>query len=271
MSAGASNWIPRRRIRIAVALALAFATAAAVGTSWSPVMFVLAIPALGAGWAAFLMLWIRRQLSADGGGWERRIHDLVVSRLALSADARLCVLDIGCGDGSLLAVLLQRAPALRATGVDFWGANWDYAQSACEARLSRLGHNARFLRMDAARLDFPDESFDAVVSVMCFHEVRAPRRAKMRGPVRALSEALRVLRPDGTFVFVDRFADAADYGRPRELAAVLRRATDLRRESLVAALDVPWPLKTKRAMGPVEILSGRKASEPSGPPRHLSR
>ena len=74
----------------------------------------------------------------------------------------------------------------------------------------------------------------------------------------ALSEALRVLRPGGVFVLVDRFAAAADYGDTAELAAVLRSTTGLRRESLVATLGVPWPLKTKRAMGPVEVLSGRK-------------
>jgi SAM-dependent methyltransferase len=259
MSAHTSNWIPRRRIRIAVGLALVFVAAAGVGTMWSPVPLIFVIPALGAGWTAFVMLRIRRLLSPDGGGWERRIHDLVVSRLALPADSQLSALDIGCGDGSLLIVLLQRAPAMRATGIDFWGAGWDYAQSACEARLSRLGLRATFRRMNAARLDFRDGSFDAVVSVMCFHEVRAPRGAKMRGPVLALGEAFRVLRPDGAFVFVDRFADAADFGRRRELASVLRGASGLRRESLVAALGVPWPLKTKRALGPVEILSGRKA------------
>jgi len=74
----------------------------------------------------------------------------------------------------------------------------------------------------------------------------------------ALSEALRVLRPGGVFVLVDRFAAAADYGDTAELAAVLRSTTGLRRESLVATLGVPWPLKTKRAMGQVEVLSGRK-------------
>jgi hypothetical protein len=59
-------------------------------------------------------------------------------------------------------------------------------------------------------------------------------------------------------VFVDRFGDAADYGDGADLAAVLRSTTGVRRESLVATLGVPWPLKTKRALGPVDVLSGRK-------------
>jgi len=140
-------------------------------------------------------------------------------------------------NGATLSEIMNAA--VSATGVDFWGSNWDYTQSACESRLSSLGLRGAFRRMDAARLEFPDESFDVVVSVMCFHEVRAPSGVTMRGPRAALSEALRVLRPGGVFVFVDRFDDAADYGNVADLAAVLRSTTGLRRESLVATLSVP--------------------------------
>lgn len=258
MSAGISSWIPRKRIGFAVALALAFAAAGVIGSMWSPAALALLVPALGAGWVAFVMLRIRRQLSPQGGGWQRRIHELVVARLALSSGSQGSALDIGCGDASLLVALLEHAPAVTATGIDFWGSNWDYAQSACESRLSGLGLRATFRRMNAARLEFPNESFDIVVSVMCFHEVKTPPGATIRGPLLALSEALRVLRPGGIFVLVDRFGAAADYGDPTDLAALLQPATGLRRESLVAALSVPWPLNTKRALGPVEVLSGKK-------------
>jgi SAM-dependent methyltransferase len=262
MSTETSSWIPRKRIRVAVGLAAAFAVVGAVGSVWSRAALAFLAPALGAGWAAFVMLRIRRQLSPRGGGWERRIHELVVARLALPSDSRVSMLDIGCGNAGLLIAVLEHAPAVTATGVDFWGSNWDYARAACESRLSNLGHRAAFRRMDAARLELPDASFDVVVSVMCFHEVRAPAGATTRGPLVALGEALRVLRPGGTFVLVDRFGDAADYGDASELAAVLRTTSGLRRESLVATLGVPWPLKTTRALGPVEVLSGRKLTTP---------
>jgi SAM-dependent methyltransferase len=258
MSKETSSWIPARRIRFVIVLALVLALAAAIGAVWSPFALLLLIPALGAGWAAFVMLRIRRQLSPSGGGWQRRIHDLVVACLSLSSDSRAAALDIGCGDASLVAALLHHAPGLAATGVDFWGENWDYAQSACEARLAKHGLRAAFRRMDAARLDFPDASFDIVVSVMCFHEVRAPAGATLRGPLLAVSEALRVLRPGGAFVLIDRFADPADYGPPADLAAILRATDALRRERLVAVLGIPWPLSSKRALGPVDVLSGRK-------------
>ena len=238
-----SNWIPSKRIRFVVLLALGFVALAIIGSLWSLFALLLLIPAAGAGFAAFVMLRIRRQLS---GGWQQRIHDAVADRLALAPDSRAAVLDIGCGDASLIATLLARMPGSPRSGVDFWGDGWDYAQSACEARMPA----ATFRRMDAGELDFPDASFDCVTSVMCFHEVGEP--------LTAVSEALRVLKPGGRFVLVDRFRDTADYGDPSALDALLAATVDLHREQLVATLGVPWPLDSKRSLGPVDILTGRK-------------
>lgn len=254
MNTATSSWIPRSRINFAIVIALVSAIASVVGSVWSLAALALLVPAFGAAWAAFLMLWIRRQLSPRGGDWERRIHELVVSRLALRSDSGASLLDIGCGNASLLIALLGNTPAVRATGVDFWGENWDYAQSSCELRLASVGLHAAFCRMDAARLEFPN--------VMCFHEVETPPGTMVRGPLVALSEALRVLRTGGDFVLVDRFGDKTDFGNSAELAAMLQATTGLRRELLVATLGIPWPLRTKRALGPVEVLSGKKIAEP---------
>lgn len=260
MSASHSGWIPQSRIRIAVGVAVAFVLAALAGSLWSPFALVLLVVAAGAGWAAFIMMRIRRQLSPGGGGWERRIHAHVASHLGVSSATRTSVLDIGCGDGSLLIALLDHAPGVEATGIDYWGAGWDYAQKACEARLAAAGKRATFRRMDAAHLDFPDASFDAVVSVMCFHEVRAASGATLHGPLRAVVEALRVLRPGGRFVFVDRFADKAAFDQAG-LDTALRQAAQLAREDLVSTFGIPWPLKTRRSLGPVQLLSGEKAAQ----------
>ena len=247
----ASNWIPSSRIRLAVTAAGALALAAAFGAFVSLWFLALLAPALVSAWIAFVLTSIRRQLSDGGGGWQRRVHELVISHLEAPGDA--AVLDIGCGDASLLAELVATAPGVGATGVDFWGATWDYAKAACEARLPA----ASFHRMDAAHLDFEGAAFDAVVSVMCFHEVRTPAGCATSGPILALGEALRVLRPGGQFVLVDRFDDAADFD-PAALASLLGSVTEVHREPLVTALAMPWPLSTRRAMGPTEVLWGRK-------------
>lgn len=248
---GTSNWIPRRRIRLAMFIALLFAAATVIGGLRSPWALLSLIPAAGAGVATFIMVRIRHQLSS---GWQQRIHDLVADRLSLAPDATDAVVDIGCGDASLLATLRRRAPGIVATGVDFWGSDWDYAQSMCEARLP----DASFRRMDAGRLDFADASFDRVTSVMCFHEVPAPHGTTLPGPLVAVTEALRVLKPGGRFVLVDRFRDARDYGDLAALDTILGTTNGLQREQLVATLGIPWPLNTKRSLGPVDVLTGRK-------------
>lgn len=256
-----SNWIPSRRIAIARTLALGLVVAAIVGyLAWTP-LAVLGIPALGATWVAFVMSRIRSQLSGDrdGGGWEQRIHALVVDRLALPADASVSVLDVGCGEAALIGALLERSPSLAVTGIDLWSDGWDYSQQACERRLARRGHHAELRRMDAGRLEFTDDRFDAVVSVMCFHEVPTTDDDAIPGPVRATAEALRVLQPGGTFVLVDRFDDHDEFD-PAALDAVLGRATDIVRTPLASVLDVPWPLSGRRSLGPVVIISGTRAS-----------
>ncbi|MFO0611731.1 MAG: class I SAM-dependent methyltransferase [Polyangiaceae bacterium] len=254
-----SSWVPKRRIRTAVVVALLLGVTALAGAWFSRLLLLLLLlPSLAAAATALVMLGVRHQLSPRGGGFERRIHALVVDRLALSERDARSVLDVGCGDASLLAALLDRAPTVVATGVDFWGDDWDYAQTACEARLALRGLHATFRRMDAAHLDFAAESFDAVTSVMCFHEVRGPSGAQAPGPLLAVREAHRVLRPGGHFVFVDRFADTTDYGPPAALEAALACTEDVQRVPLVPALRVPWPLNGWRALGPVELICGRK-------------
>lgn len=256
MTAGGSDWIPRRRVRRVFALAAGLAIAGALGGAWRPPLALLMLPAAAVAAAGLVMLGVRRQLGA--GGWRDRIHQAVVTALGLRPDARGRVLDIGCGDAGLLVALLDRASHLSVTGVDYWSEGWDFAQAACEARLAGMGLAGEFRRMDAGRLDFADASFDLVVSVMCFHEVRAPRGSADRGPILAVKEALRVLRPGGRFVLVDRFADPRDYGPPAELQALLAGTRDLRIEPMAKALRMPWPLNSGRAMGPVEMISGYK-------------
>lgn len=258
MTAETSGRIPMRRIRTAVVVAIVLGVTALAGALLTKLALVLLLPALAAAATALVMLGVRHQLSPRGGGFERRIHALVADQLSLADHEPLRVLDVGCGDASLLVALLERAPSLLATGVDFWGDDWDYAQAACEERLTRRGLHATLRRMDAAQLDFADGSFDAVTSVMCFHEVRGPSGAQEPGPLLAVREALRVLRPRGHFVFVDRFAFAADYGAPAALVAALACTEDVQRVPLVPALRVPWPLNGRRSLGPVELIRGRK-------------
>ena len=78
------------------------------------------------------------------------------------------------------------------------------------ARLSVKVSNVSFRRGDATHLDFPDESFDAVVSNYVYHNIPGDRQA-------LLLETLRVLKKGGTFAIHDifsksKYGDLSDVG-----------------------------------------------------------
>lgn len=77
-----------------------------------------------------------------------------------------------------------------------------HMEEQCEtnARLEGVWERIVFQKGDAAKLDFPDESFDGAVSKFVFHEVR--RQPDKRLVVR---EALRVVKKGGAFAFHDLF------------------------------------------------------------------
>ncbi|ASA78314.1 class I SAM-dependent methyltransferase [Thermococcus sp. 5-4] len=62
-------------------------------------------------------------------------------------------------------------------------------------KAKELGLNARFYVMDAERLEFPDESFDTVLSSFVFCTVPDPERA--------MEEIHRVLKPGGRVVLLE--------------------------------------------------------------------
>jgi ubiquinone/menaquinone biosynthesis C-methylase UbiE len=114
---------------------------------------------------------------------------LAARRRELLGNARGRVLEVGAGTGlnlehyseeleELVLVEPERAMARKL-----------------EQRLRDLGRDAQVVDADAEALPFPDESFDAVVCTIVLCSVRDPQRA--------LDEFRRVLRPDGSFYFLE--------------------------------------------------------------------
>ena len=117
----------------------------------------------------------------DAMWWYRALHVRLIDALSGVSGA---VLDAGCGTGGFLAVLGQRRPDLRRTGLEFnAGAAWRAAAKS----------GADIVRGSVNALPFADAGFDAVVSadVLCHEAV---------DPSSALAELLRVLRPGGRLV-----------------------------------------------------------------------
>lgn len=103
------------------------------------------------------------------------------------------ILDVGCGTGhTTLAVALR---AMSVVGVDLT----DEMLAEGRRLASERGlQNVSFVRGDAERLDYPEASFDVVVSRYSAHHFPHPQRA--------LREMARVLTPGGTFLLVDTVA-----------------------------------------------------------------
>ncbi len=93
------------------------------------------------------------------------------------------ILDVCCGTGDLAAAALQRGA--KVTGIDF-------APTMIEIA-SQKAPKATFLTGDAEDLQFEDASFDsAICSFGLWH---------MAEPDKAIAEAVRVLKTNGTFVY----------------------------------------------------------------------
>ncbi len=138
----------------------------------------------------------------EHAGWQRaaRHYDATFANATLGFINRLLdaarvaagarVLDIACGTGVVVSAVARRGA--RPTGLDF---------SAAMLALARAAHpQVRFDESDAEALPFADASFDAVVSNFGVHH--------FPDPVRALSEAHRVLRPGGRIAFTGWAAPA---------------------------------------------------------------
>lgn len=98
------------------------------------------------------------------------------------------VLDVGCGTGTLLAAIAERAPRAKLLGVDLSPAMLAVARR-------KLGERAFLVAGEAGRLPFPDQRFDLVVSSSALHYWPDPEEG--------LAEIARVLRPGGRVAITD--------------------------------------------------------------------
>ena len=147
------------------------------------------------------------------------------------------LLDVGCGRGSLLKLLASRAH--RAVGVDI-DAN---ARQLARAELLFAGvPNCSLRKGDMYRLPFADAEFTTII----IDDVLADAHS----PVRALSEARRLLRPGGRLFILesvlDRHGDELQASLARWSAAAGLRLAPAR---LVPEKEPAWLLSVATAVG----------------------
>lgn len=120
------------------------------------------------------------------GRW-RAVADAMAAHYGLRAGQR--VLDVGCGKAFLLHDLAESVPGLEVFGID--GSHYGLVHAKEEAR-------PRLARATAARLPFPDHSFDLVFSINTLHNLRCFDLEA------ALSEMVRVGR-DHRYLSVESY------------------------------------------------------------------
>ncbi|MCX6027597.1 MAG: class I SAM-dependent methyltransferase [Chloroflexi bacterium] len=199
--------------------------------------------------------YARYSFSSRGGNLQARIEALVLDHLVWDGAGR--VLDIGCGNGPLTIALAKTFPRAQVTGIDLWGAGWEYAQSVCEqnAQAEAVAERVTFRRASAASLPFEDGVFDAAVSNLVFHEVQGVAERTV-----LLEEALRVVKKGGPFAFQDLFLWKRAYGDIEAVLATLR-SSGLASVELIRTCDVPFiprALRLPFMVGTMAVICGTK-------------
>ena len=114
-----------------------------------------------------------RSFSYDG---ERKLSKQIIDGTAkhITLPEGGVGLDIGCGSGALTIACAKRNPQGKMVGIDRWGKEYaSFSLPLCERNAAAESvKNASFRCGNAVKLDFPDESFDAVTSNYVYHDGR---------------------------------------------------------------------------------------------------
>lgn len=116
-----------------------------------------------------------------------RMTDIVIDRLSISPGQR--VLDLGCGTGRP-AVRLAEAAQVEVVGITVSSEQLKIAKN--RASTASVADRVQFHLMDATRMSFDNESFDAVVAIESLEH--------MPDQAHTLRSIANILRPGGRFV-----------------------------------------------------------------------
>ncbi|MTK07055.1 MAG: class I SAM-dependent methyltransferase [Hungatella sp.] len=214
------NWISKTMMEFLWTATVVFLAISLLFTYLFPVKILSAAALVLTILSAILSVYhqvCRHAFSFTGRGVMRGIHSELLNHLSWNGNGSL--LDIGCGSGALTIRCAKAFPKAEITGIDYWGAQWNYAREQCEEnrRIEQV-QPITFIKGDAATLPFQSESFDAVISNFVFHEVMT--QSDKRKLVR---EALRVVKKGGVFAFHDLFEQKILYGDMKVLVEELKK------------------------------------------------
>ena len=215
MKADYKNWVPKGMIYGFGAAAAGLAAVAGAIKNKS-ISAVLSAGALGCGMFTTWCIYANGQFSYDG---KRKLSKQIVEGTAeyIILPEGGVGLDAGCGSGALTIACAKRNPQGSMVGIDRWGPEYaSFCQELCEKNAEAEGiSNVSFQKGDACKLDFPDETFDAVTSNYVYHNITGKNKQAL------LRETLCVLKKGGTFAIHD-LMEPARYGDMEKFVAELK-------------------------------------------------
>jgi ubiquinone/menaquinone biosynthesis C-methylase UbiE len=144
------------------------------------------LPAAGHDWALPLYDPLVKLLGGD------KARKVLLDQAAGQSIRR--VLDVGCGTGTLVMMMVKRLDA----GVEVVGLDPDpKALSRARRKAAQEGLSIKFDQGYSEALPYPAASFDRVFSSFMFHHLRVDQRE------RTLREVRRVLAPGGSLHLLD--------------------------------------------------------------------
>ena len=255
------NWMPKGMVLSAFAAAavflilfIVFGLTGIVSGTLKTVLFIVFLAGTVIGFA--VSVWMALLYRAFSYNGTRQMSRQIIQGIAeyVKLPEGGVGLDVGCGSGALAIACAKRNPTASFMGIDRWGREYaSYNKPLCESNANAEGvNNVRFARGDATRLDFPDESFDAVVSNYVYHNIPGDRQAY-------LLETLRVLKKGGTFALHDIFSKSR-YG---DMQAFVQKLKDMGYEDVRLIDTTDGTFMTKKEAAWMELagsalLIGRK-------------
>ena len=192
MKADYKNWMPKSMIYAGLA-----GTAFCLLLSFFFGIFFAILTAI----MAIFSIWSLLMYRAFSYNGKRQMSRQIIEGVAKYVkvpDGGVC-LDVGCGSGALSIACAERNQNAKIIGIDRWGKEYaSFSKRLCEDNAVAEGvFNTEFRKGDAIRLEFPDESFDAVTSNYVYHNIPSKDRQAI------LLETLRTLKKGGTFAIHD--------------------------------------------------------------------
>ncbi len=120
-------------------------------------------------------------------------HSRIAAELPVAEPVQL--LDVGCGTGRFMELVLVEGRAAKVWGLDISKSMLTHGKQ----RLRRYNGSAHIVQGDAERLPFPSDYFDVVTCSNCFHHFPDQQQA--------VCEMFRVLRDGGRVMLIDGYRD----------------------------------------------------------------